>query len=201
MAVPIGKIVKSNSHIDYVCQVYGAGDLPRQPRPADWAFGEFVAVELASAGEEDGHLVGVIYNTLLLNPEFGNMGPRLAPHGEGEVFTPDLLNERAILVGILALGWRDGDGAFHQGVPATVAEVDGGVRGLDGDEVRAFHRGADGRVALRYAALLQGLNNPLVPQLLLKIIDRLTALFPDQGRRLQVMRDNVAWKSIVQPAS
>ena len=45
-----------------------------------------------------------------------------------------------------------------------------------------------------------GQNNPLVPHLLLDIIDRLTDLFPEQAGQLAVMRNNVAWKSIVQPA-
>ncbi|MFZ1769266.1 MAG: hypothetical protein WAU00_08720 [Caldilinea sp.] len=43
---PIGKIVKSNSHIDYVCQVFGVGETPLPPTPEDYCFGAFVAVEL-----------------------------------------------------------------------------------------------------------------------------------------------------------
>ena len=66
--------------------------------------------------------------------------------------------------------------------------------------MRQFHRDARGRLSLRYAATLLALNNPLVPALLLEIIDRLGGLFPQEQAILQVMRDNVAWKSIVRPA-
>lgn len=199
-AKSIGKIVKSNTHIDYVCQVYGPGEIVEQPQPNDYAFGEFVAIQLADNGDgSPGQLIGVIYNTLLLNPEFGNLGPRLSPRSEQEIFTPDYLVETATLVGIIALGWQDGAG-YHQGVPGLAAEVDAPVHQLDADELRRFHQDDHERLRLRYAPVLLGLNNPLVPQLLMNIIDRLMALFPQQQGRLTVMRNNLAWKSIVQPA-
>jgi hypothetical protein len=43
-------------------------------------------------------------------------------------------------------------------------------------------------------------NHALVAPLLLSVIDRLGDLFPQSRSRLAVMRNNVAWKSIVQPA-
>ncbi|MFO7635415.1 MAG: hypothetical protein R6W76_22915, partial [Caldilinea sp.] len=79
MHTPIGKIVKSNSHIDYVCQVYGFGETPQPPAPEDYSFGAFVAAELEQDGGAGATLVGLIYNTLLMNPEFGSLGPRLSP--------------------------------------------------------------------------------------------------------------------------
>ena len=200
MTTAIGKIVKSNTHIDYVCQVYGPGELVAQPLPTDYAFGEFVAIELSGSRSSAGALIGVIYNTLLLNPEFGSLGPRLSPRGEQEIFTPDYLSETATLVGIVALGWQESGGAFRQGVPGLAADVDAPVRRLRDDELCAFHLDGAGRLSLRSASVLMGMNNPLVPQLLLTLIDRLVALFPEQSRQLQVMRNNVAWKSIVQPA-
>ncbi|MBI3958610.1 MAG: hypothetical protein HY328_07360 [Chloroflexi bacterium] len=200
MTTAIGKIVKSNTHIDYVCQVYGPGELVIQPLPTDYAFGEFVAIELSGNGGSSGALIGVIYNTLLLNPEFGSLGPRLSPRGEQEIFTPDYLSETATLVGIVALGWQEIGGSFRQGVPGLAADVDAPVRRLNDDELCAFHLDGAGRLSLRYASVLMGMNNPLVPQLLLTLIDRLVTLFPEQSRQLQVMRNNVAWKSIVQPA-
>jgi hypothetical protein len=202
----IGKIVKSNTHIDYVCQVYGPGEIVAQPQPADYAFGEFVAIELSSAVNGSGSatggttLIGIIYNTLLLNPEFGNLGPRLSPRGEQEIFTPDYLNETAILVGIIAVGWCDPQGRWRQGVPSLAAEVDAPVRQCEAAELERFHRDDDGRLALRYAAVLLGMKNPLVTQLLINVIDRLVGIFPDQCGQLNVMRNNLAWKSIVQPA-
>ena len=211
----IGHIVNSNSHIDYVCQLASPLEREQRPAPDAYAFGAFVAIDLpqqpATAPDapnsratdptaaEPACLIGVIYNTLLVNPNFTNLGPRLTSQTEQAVFSPDLIDETAMLVGVLALGWQN-DAGPQQGTPRLAAEVSAPVRHLTDEEVRQFHRDASGRLTLRYAAALLALNNQLVPALLLEIIDRLGSLFPQEQAILQVMRDNVAWKSIVQPA-
>jgi len=198
--IVIGKIVKSNSHVDYVCQVYGFGEVPKPPTPSDYTFGTFVAAELDSYGTGNQRLIGLIYNTLLMNPEFGNLGPRLSPRTEVEVFSPDYLAETATLLGVSGIGWVNGAGAVHQGVPALAATVNCPVRLLDDDEIIRFHADGSGQPQLRYASLLLAQNNALIPPLLPSVIDRLGTLFPASRSRLAVMRNNVAWKSIVQPA-
>ena len=52
----IGKIIKSNSHTDYICQVYGHGEVEVTPTADDYAFGTFVR----TAQEDDRWLVGII---------------------------------------------------------------------------------------------------------------------------------------------
>lgn len=197
--ITIGKIVKSNSHIDYVCQVFSAGETSQPPAPEDYSFGGFVAAELESNGGAGATLIGLIYNTLLMNPEFGALGPRLSPRSEVEIFSPDYLAETATLLGVISIGWFDVDGNAHQGVPALAATVNCPVRLLDEVGVRTFHAGTDGQPQLRYAPQLLAQNHVLVAPLLLSVIDRLGTLFPQSRSRLVVMRNNVAWKSIVQP--
>lgn len=200
MSIPIGKIVKSNSHIDYVCQVYNPGEIDSCPLPADYCFGTFVTIALGEGATPGSQLVGVIYNTLVMNPDFGNLGPRLSPRQELEIFTPDYLAETATLVGVLALGWVDGQGNGNQGVPALAATVNNPVFRMEDAELSQFHLDGQGRVSLRYAPVLISQNNPLVSPLLIAMVDRLMYLFPDQRSQLTVMRNNLAWKSIVQPA-
>jgi hypothetical protein len=197
MTDSIGKIVKSNSHVDYVCQVYGSGEVDKAPAPTDYTFGTFVAIELEDGA---GSLIGVIYNTLLMNPDFGSLGPRLSPRSEVEIFSPDYLAETATLVGIFAVGVVHAGGRIQQGVPALAATVNCPVRRLPAPEMRAFHTEAGGRLNLRYAPLILAQNNPLAPPLLIAVIDQLAALFPSNSAQLTVMRNNLAWKSIVQPA-
>ncbi|MBX3011590.1 MAG: hypothetical protein KF832_08775 [Caldilineaceae bacterium] len=196
----IGKVVKSNAHIDYICQVFNPGETNLLPEPTDYTFGTFVSLALENAQGRADQLIGVIYNTLLLNPDFGNLGPRLSPRSELEIFTPDYLSETATLVGIMAVGWRDADGRYHQGVPALAATVNNFVQRLDEPELQAFHCDEAGNPCLRYAPILMSQNNPLAPQLLMTIIDHLQALFPASQRQLVVMRNNLAWKNIIQPA-
>src|SRR5262245_59514836 len=44
--IGIGKIVRSESHVRYTCQVFGSGEVSAPPEPADYAFGSFVRVPL-----------------------------------------------------------------------------------------------------------------------------------------------------------
>ena len=191
----IGKIVKSNTHIDYVCQVYGPGEIEPSPSPEDYAFGTIERVGLAA---DAGYLVGLIYSTILMNPEFGNLGPRLSPPADLEVFSPDYLREQATLVGIVAVG-QVTTGGSHQGVPLLAATVGATAETMAADEVRAFHKSGDG-LALAYAPLLLAQGDPLIPHLLLNVVNRLGDLFPAQARQLAVLRGNLAWKTAVAPA-
>lgn len=201
----IGKIVKSNSHIDYVCQIYAPGEAELLPEPTEYTFGTFVAIDLEAddfgTHVADRQLIGVIYDTLLMNPDFGNMGPRLSPREEMEVFTPDYLAETATLVGVIAVGWMDAEGGYHQGVPVVAGTVNNKVHPLTENELCAFHRNGGDGPCLQYVPVLMNQRSPLAPQLMMTVIDNLMDLFEDEGYKsqLRVMRDNLAWKSIVQP--
>ncbi len=207
----IGKIVKSNTHVDYVCQVYGPGEiLNPPPAPGDYAFGTFVRAGLSTdaaypqvtseALSPESYLVGLIYSTILMNPEFGNLGPRLSPPADLEVFSPDYLREQATLVGVVAVGQVTSDGT-HQGVPRLAAAVGTEVEAMSTDEMRNFHTSPSGDgLALAYAPLLLAQGDLLMPHLLLNVVNRLEDLFPDQARQLAVLRGNLAWKTAVTPA-
>ena len=232
----IGKIVKSNTHYDYVCQVFCRGEVEQLPLPTDYALGAFVTIELEppDASPEAAlppttltgsqpvmtRLVGVIYDTILFNPDFGSLGPRLSQSSELEIFSPDYLAETVTIVGVLALGWQTSDGCYHQGVPALAATINTSVACMGEDGLVAFHtaigtghasgngatlggNGASasaGSVCLHYVPVLLSIRTPIVTQLLMDIVDRLTPHFPQQTRALTVMRNNLAWKSIVEPA-
>jgi hypothetical protein len=192
----IGKIVKSNAHADYVCQIYGLAEIEDPPAPDDYAFGTFVRMAL---GESQGDLIGVIYNTVLLNPDFGTLGPRLSPAWDLEVFSPDYLTEKVTIVGIAAVGTLAADGTATHGVPPLSAQIDTLVERLRDEEVSAFHKKDGGGMQIGYAPLLLGQGNPLARQLLLRIVERLTDLFPDQGKTLAVLHHEWIWQTCIHP--
>jgi hypothetical protein len=100
----IAKIVKSNSHVDYIGRVIDRLDADEPPGADDYGFAQFVSLPLA----EEFEVFGVIYDTQLVNPEYGQFGPRLSPAADLAILSPDYLNEQGVLVGILLLGWREG---------------------------------------------------------------------------------------------
>lgn len=190
----LGKIIKSNSHTDYICQVYGPGEVETPPAREDYAFGTFVRVEL------DGGrwLVGLIYDTVLFNPDFGRLGPRLSPEEDLAVFSPDYLAEKATLIGITAVGRMDADAQAVQGVPSIAASADALVEQMTDEQVRTFHQSSS-VPQIAYAPLLLEQDSPLALPLLRAVITKLITLFPEHADLLSVMEEDLAWKGQVGP--
>lgn len=189
----IGKIIKSNSHIDYVCQVYNNSDVANSPRPEDHAFGSFVGISLT----DEGFLVGIIYNSLLFNPEFGRFGPRLSPESELAVFSPDYLQEKALLLGIVVVGTLGPDEVI-QGVPALSSAAEALVQRLSPAQIRRFHA-TSSSLQLAYLPLLQLSSLPLAQPLALRVLRQLIPLFPEQTNLLSIFQDLFAWQSQIVP--
>jgi len=194
----IAKIVKSNSHIDYIARVLDALDSTEPPAPEQYAFAQFVAIAANVTTA-----VGIIYNSQLINPEYGRLGPRLSSSMEmNAVFSPDLVNEQGVLIGLLLVGWRDADGACHQGIPRTVIPVNSEVVTMSDDEVRAFHTDKRDRLALGYYSQVVTHAREFAPALLLAALDQLETLFGDQSRsEITALRRALNWQKVFQSKS
>jgi hypothetical protein len=87
-------------------------------------------------------------------------------------------------------------------VPPLAAQIDALVGRMDDDAVRQFHISPSGNpdgVRLGYAPLLLKLGSPLARHLLLCVVDRLTAIFPDHATHLSVLRGDLPWQATVGP--
>ncbi|HVF89029.1 MAG TPA: hypothetical protein VNH22_03105 [Blastocatellia bacterium] len=194
----IAKIVKSNSHIDYIGRVLDRLDSLEPPSPLDYRFGQFVSIT-----DDTSNMIGVIYNSQIINPEYGRLGPRLSSSMEmNAVFSPDLVNEQGILIGILLVGWVDADETLRQGVPRAVLQVNSEVSLMDDRKVRAFHTGANGRLALRYYSQVLTHAKQFAPQLLLAVLEQLESLFGSEaGAELAVLKRTLNWQLVFQNKS
>jgi hypothetical protein len=192
----IGKIVKSNSHIDYICQVYGPGEIQTPPSPEDFGFATFVKVAFQT--QPSSFMIGIIYNTMLLNPDFGRLGPRLSPQADLAVFSPDYLNEKVTLVGILAIGTLTPNDESQQGVPRLVALTDAMVERLTDDEMLSFH-GRTGLPRLAYYPLILSQGWGLAPYIIKAVLEKLRTLYaePSQVAVLDLLADNLNWQTQV----
>ena len=189
----IAKITRSNSHVDYFARVLDSLETSVTLSPADFQFGQFVKIDV---GEEE--VIGVIYNSQLINPDYGNYGPRLStPAKLNTVFSPDYLNEQGILISILLLGWRDGDGS-RQDTPRVVLPINSHVETMSDDEVRAFHYGGNGGLQAHYYSHVMTHAGLFAFQLLSAIVDQLERLADDPDRaRLDVLRKTMAWRQTI----
>jgi len=225
----IGKIVKSDSHINYVCQIYGPREVEVEPDPSDYAFGRFVRVAVRSGLSDDPntqldlalgksqepitYAVGVIYDTILLNPAFGSLGPRLSNETQVELFSPDYISEKAVLIYVMVLGMveqratPEGNAEIlstMHGVPLLSLELGSEIETMDDEEVRAFHffsdparPGVDGQkeyLHMGYLPHIIAQRNSLLPMVTLRIIDQLERLFPQNSSLLSIVKRNFAWR-------
>lgn len=187
----LGKIVKSNSHTDYVCQIFSEHEVDYVPSNSDYAFGTFVRIDLDDNAEH--HLVGLIYDTVLLNPDFGRLGPRLSSEREMQIFSPDYLNERAVLTGILVIG-QIIDGVIEQGIPRLAATNEAFVYQMDADAIRNFHF-VDEEFQLTYLPNLIAYAGLIARNLASQVLRQLQQLLPPEYQAIiAVISDDLRWQ-------
>lgn len=193
----IAKIVKSNSHVDYVARVIDELDADAPPSPDEYGFAQFVRLPV----QEDEEVVGVVYDTQLANPEYGTFGPRLSSHADLKVLSPDFLHEQGVLLGILLLGWRSraaaaaGGWAAHHGMPRRVVPVGQEVFSLSDAEVFEFHRGPGGSVQLHYFSQALAHAGAFAVPLVESVIAQLDpACEPADRQRLCVLKKSLVWQ-------
>jgi hypothetical protein len=194
MATKIAKIVKSNSHVDYVARVIDVLDSDSPPADSEYGFAQFVSIP-----QGDTDIIGVTYNSAIVNPEYGSYGPRLSPAPELGILSPDYLNEQGLLLGILLLGWRDRvTSTAHQVVPRRVVPVNQDVYSLSDSEVLAFHKDAEGRVQLHYYSQVVSHAGAFAATLLEAIIEQLDpACEAEDRQRLRVLKQALVWQRTV----
>ena len=191
----IAKIVKSNSHVDYVARVIDELDADAPPAPEEYGFAQFVRMPVGETEE----VVGVVYDTQLANPDYGSFGPRLSSHADLKVLSPDFLHEQGVLLGVLLLGWRargEGGGwVAHHGVPRRVVPVGQEVFSLPDSEVFEFHKGAGGAVQLHYFSQALAHAGPFAVPLVEAVIGQLEpACEPAERQRLCVLKKSLVWQ-------
>jgi primosomal protein N' len=195
--VRLGKVVSSESHLQYVCQVYGPREVAEPPTPDQYALGSFVALPLPDGRR----LVGIIYNTRLHNPHYGVYGPRLSTVEELSVFSPDYLDETRTLVDVAIVGYFSPEGKPYQETPPVAANVNGEVILMDRHSILRFHHSEHG-TKLAYLPLLMGLarSNLIMMQTVMRVLQSLLEMFPEGAAALQlrVLQQNLAWQIRVQ---
>ncbi len=186
----IAKIVKSNSHIDYIGRVIDSLDSENPPSDDDYGFAQFVSLPL-----ENEEIIGVIYNSILVNPEYASYGPRLSPKPELGNFSPDYINEQGFLIGILLLGALDKTGKITHGVPRKVVPPGQEVFKIEADDIKKFHTDENDCLQIHYYSQVVAHAGLFAVPLLEAIIDQLTLECRDEDKkRLGVLKQTLAWQ-------
>lgn len=192
----LGKVVKSNSHCDYVVELDDQHSRENPPQPDDYGFGSFVKLD----GNDRHWAVGLIYNTQLFNPMFLNMGPRLSSDPD-PVFAPDLIHETRTLLWTVLIGTLEaqkGSSYGLHGIPKVVVPVDTPVYRMARDEIYRFHLNRQGNPQFCYYSHLLQCGGTFSAQLTQQVLQELVAddLFTGADKRaLEILCKELSWKN------
>lgn len=198
----VGCIVNSNSHMDYTVEIFNETDRNRAPEPDERGFGQPVFIR-KTIGGTDYAVMGVIYDTILVDPDQGRSGPRLA-QGDQPQFTPGYIEERTTLAGVALLGTAEvaEDGTIaapsHQ-MPRWTLSVDDHVHQSPRGVTKTFHTGEEGQLQIAYIERLLDVAGSLGAEVTLSLIERLREMFDeeDHQRVLSVIERDIRWRSSV----
>jgi hypothetical protein len=186
----LGKVVKSDSHCDYIVQVDDEMEVVTPPQPEDYGFGRFVKLDTS----ERHWGVGVIYNSQLFNPMYLSTGPRLTTAPD-PLFTPDLLRDTRTLLWVVLLGTQTDPTYGWQGIPRLVVPVNTPVTTLTAAEMRAFHLDQNQQPQFSYYSHLLRSGGAFASQLLEQILSEISPLFQGSDRRaLEIILKELTWK-------
>lgn len=190
----IAKIISSNSHIDYVGRIIDQLDFTAAPSAEDYGFAQFVSLPV----NDDDRIIGVIYDSILINPDYSNYGPRLSPRPDLSSFSPDYLSEQGVLIGILLLGSIDKNDKITHGVPRRVVPAGQDVVKIEPSEVKKFHTDAKDCLQIHYYSQIVAHAGLFAAPLLEAIIEQLKLdCTGDDAKRLNVLKQALAWQRTV----
>ncbi|MFB1063323.1 hypothetical protein [Natrinema sp. H-ect4] len=194
----IGQIIGSNSHVDYICEIYTDRMRENPPDPTDYEFGEFVYIK-KEIEEQERAFVGVIYDTQLVDPDQGRTGPRLAQPEEQNIFQPSYVDEKQILTGIALLGHvrldeNDDIVEAAHSIPRWTLEVDDVVQKMPREQITTFHE-LDGELHLEYYQRIVDIAGGFAEDILSQILDRLKQERPEEADALDVIQKNLEWET------
>jgi hypothetical protein len=192
----LGKIVKSNSHCDYVVQLDTENDVMIPPTTEAYGFGQFVSLDNA----ERHWAVGIIYDSQLMNPAFLNSGPRLTSEPD-PIFTPDLIQDTRTLLSVVLVGSLISQGKKRygqHGIPRVVVPVNTSVYPMNAEDVYRFHLNEVEQPQFCYYGHLLHRGGPfsaqLTQQVLTELINCELFIGADQ-RALQVLCKELSWRN------
>ncbi|MFB6254705.1 MAG: hypothetical protein ABEI06_08850 [Halobacteriaceae archaeon] len=193
----LGKIISSNSHIDYICEIYNEGMREDPPDPTDYEFGQFVYIT-KEIKDQSHAFIGVIYDTQIVDPDQGRTGPRLSQPEEQNIFQPSYVDEKQILAGIALLGnctVEDGNlTAIDHSIPRWTLEVDDVVKKLSDEDMIAFHT-INGEIQLEYYQRIIDVADGFAGDILTQILNRLKESHPEEANSLDVIQRNLEWQT------
>jgi hypothetical protein len=198
----LGTIAQSHSQMDYVVEVYRERDRERPPGKQDYEFGQPVYTTTDVQGETRA-MIGVVYDSRLVDPEQGREGPRLS-NPDQELFVPGYVDEKRTLLGVAFLGVAELTPhsetagydltAVEQVMPRWTLDIDDAVSKLPTAGFKQFHF-PESTLRVQYYDRLISTAERFGAEVTLAVLDRLRADTPADENMLDVIEQKVRWEA------
>lgn len=183
---PIGQVVRVDSVLDWLVEVFREGDVRSPPGRRDFSVGTFLKVR---AGESK--LVSVVRDVVVHNPDYGTLRVKAGDREEIEELMPDLSDRVRTLILVYYLGTFE-RGEADYSYPDLVPRLHDEVVGMSDEEVKNFHID-EGSLSVGYLPRLLKLDNS--PHLFSKMVDRIGDVLERDVGLLEKIRDDVSTRS------
>lgn len=196
----LGTVAKSHSQMDYVVEVYRERERERPPEKQDYKFGQPVYTTTTIRGTEYA-LIGVVYDSRLVDPDQGRAGPRLS-NPDQELFVPGYVDEKRILLGVAFLGYATLEPVSNgsnftdvsQEMPPWTLEIDDSIRKLPRAGFEQFHF-PDGDLRVQYYDRLISTADQFGAEVTLALLDQLRDGSAADEELLDVIEQKVRWET------
>ena len=195
-ALKIGQLVSADSFYSYSVRVCKEGEEECAPTPADYRPGRFVKV-LPGGGSQEGAVVGFIANVMIVNPEYNELMAGVRTE-HLETFAPDVLDEQATFLSVVAVGSMGPGGA--QSPVNVVPGFHSDVVLMSPEEIRTFHYAPscreerEGAFQLSYLPYLRDMAGFHKAGLLHSFLGELRALFPQESEKIGIIQRSMDWE-------
>lgn len=198
----LGSVAQSHSQMDYVVEVYREHERETPPAKQDYEFGQ--PVYSRTTVRDDAYaLVGVVYDSKLVDPDQGRAGPRLS-NPDQDLFVPGYVEEKRTLLGVAFLGSAKlapaGDtgaydfAAVSQEMPRWTLDIDDEVAKLSSAGLGQFHVPED-TLQLRYYERLVATADRFGAEVTLALVGRLREETDADGAVLDVLEQKIRWET------
>lgn len=198
----LGSIAQSHTQMDYVVEVYRENEREMPPEKHDYEFGQPVYTR-TTVRDDEYALIGVVYDSELVDPDQGRVGPRLS-NPDQEMFVPGYVDEKRTLLGVAIIGAAqlvpESDADTYnftdvtQEMPRWTLDIDDEVSKLSTAGFRQFHV-PDSTLHLRYYDRLIATSNRFGAEVTLALIDRLRAHTAADDKLLDVIEQKIRWET------
>lgn len=198
----LGTVVQSRSQMDYIVEIYRERERETPPEKQDYEFGQPVYSTATVRGDEYA-VIGVVYDSRLVDPDQGRDGPRLS-NPDQEMFVPGYVDEKQTLLGVAFLGYArltpsnstEGQNfaEVRQEMPRWALDIDDSVSKLSNEGFRQFHF-PDDTLRVQYYDRLVATADRFGAEVTLSLLDRLRDETPADENMLDVIEQKVRWET------